>query len=179
VKEAEALFRDLGDHELRLGVVSVPNATLVAPKLVLLGVHPERVAHSLLGAFSVCGVRRNCPDCRESYHPHRLVLAEWFGNQPPPRDAGWSRGAGCGSCNGTGHKGEYLVCEFWTPTLAEREAIRKESTLSARLLREEYLHRAPGLGTRALQAAMEGWTTLEETLKVLPAEEVRSVRRAA
>src|SRR5690606_12088915 len=98
VKEAEALFRDLSDSELRLGVLAVPNATMVAPKLISLGVHPERIAQSMLGALSVCGVRQNCPDCRESYHPHKLVLAEWFGNQQPPADAGWSRGAGCDEC---------------------------------------------------------------------------------
>jgi hypothetical protein len=179
VKEAEAVFRDLSDSELRLGVLAVPNATMVAPKLISLGVHPERIAQSMLGALSVCGVRQNCPDCRESYHPHKLVLAEWFGNHQPPGDAGWSRGTGCDACNGTGHRGEFLICEVWTPTVPEREAIRKEGIPSARHLRDEYLQRAPGSGVRALQAAMEGWITLEEALKVLPAEEVRSVRRAA
>lgn len=179
VKEAEALFRDLNDAELRLGVLGVPNATMVAPKLVSLGLHPERIAESLLGALSVCGVRQNCPECRESYHPHKLVLAEWFGNHRLPADAGWARGAGCDACNGTGHRGEFLICEVWTPTVSEREAIRKEAIPSARHLRDEYLQRAPGLGVRALHAAMEGWITLEEALKVLPAEEVRSVRRTA
>lgn len=179
VKDAEALFRDLNEPELRLGVLAVPNATMTAPKLISLGVHQERIAQSLLGALAVCGVRQNCPDCRESYHPHKLVLAEWFGSHQPPADAGWSRGAGCDACNGTGHRGEHLVCEVWSPTLPEREAIRKESIPSVRHLREEYLQRSPGLGVRALHAAMEGWITLEEALKVLPAEEVRLVRRAA
>ncbi|MEZ4653892.1 MAG: hypothetical protein R3E12_09975 [Candidatus Eisenbacteria bacterium] len=179
VRDAEDLFRDLGEHELRLGVVAVPNATMVVPKLLSWGVHPERIAQSLRGTLSVCGVRRNCSECRESYHPHRLVLAEWFGNHQPPADAGWARGTGCPTCNGTGHRGEFLVCEYWCPTVNEQEAVRKDAAPSARHLREEYLQRAPGLGVRALQAAMEGWVTLEEALKVLPAEEVRSVRRAA
>ncbi|MCA9758772.1 MAG: hypothetical protein KDA27_23465 [Candidatus Eisenbacteria bacterium] len=179
-RAAESLFRDIRTGELRLAIVSAANTTLAFSRLITLGVHPERLAKELLGAVAVCSVRQNCEGCVTPYQPHKLVLAEWFGARPAPTRANWRRGTGCDLCGGTGYRGAKLVSEFWTPTESEREWMRMEGAGGAmRQFREDFLHRVTGIGFKGLQMAVDGKTTLEEVLKVLPPQEVRSVRQAA
>jgi hypothetical protein len=179
-RSAENLFRDLRGGELRLAIVSAANTTLAFSRLVTLGVHPERIATELVGAVAICAVRQNCEGCVTPYQPHKLVLAEWFGGRPAPAKASWRRGTGCDLCGGTGYREAQLVSEFWSPTSSERDWMRKDGAGGAmRQFREDLLHRVTGIGFKGLQMAVEGRTTLEEVLKVLPPQEVRSVRQAA
>ena len=179
-RSAESLFRDIRGGELRLAIVSAANTTLGFSRLITLGVHPERIAAELVGAVAVCAIRQNCDGCVTPYQPHKLVLAEWFGTRPAPGNATWRRGVGCGLCGSTGYGETQLISEFWSPTPGERDWMRKEGTGGAiRQFREGFLHRVTGIGFKGLQLATGGQTTLEEVLKVLPSQEVRSVRQAA
>lgn len=179
-RAAENLFRDIRAGELRLAIVSAPNTTLAFSRLVTLGVHPDRLATGLLGVVAVCAVRQNCETCVTPYHPHKLVLAEWFGTRSAPSGAVWRRGTGCDACGGTGYRDARLVSEFWRPTEGERDWMRAEGAGGAvRQFREDFLHRVTGIGSKGLEMAVQGRTTLEEVLKVLPPQEVRSVRQAA
>jgi len=180
-EEAVALFEDLDQRTLRLALLSSTHTAAATEELIEMGVSPEQIASSLAGALAVCAIRSNCPECTSVYTPHKLVLTEWFGTQTPPRSAKWRRGSGCAVCEGTGYLGESIVAEFWVPTDDDRKWILSQSSqaISSRRLRQELVGHTTGLGLRAFRAAIHGETTLEGILKVLPSQEVRSVRRAA
>jgi len=177
---AESVFRDVRDKELRLAIVSGPNTTQAFGRLVTLGVHADRLTEEFIGGLAVCSIRTNCQECSAEYQPHKLVLAEWFGSRPAPAKVAWSRGLGCDVCGGTGYSGEQMVAELWTPTPKDHDWLRGEAAHGmSRQFRDTLLQRLTGIGFKSLQMAIRGETTLEEVLKVLPPQEVRSVRQAA
>lgn len=179
--QAHALFGEISSRGLRMALFTAHNTTDALDRLLRLGVNADRLAADLAGVLAVCSIRRVCPECAEDHPPHKLVLLEWFGNQPPPKDARWRRGSGCAACDSTGYRGTMIVSEFWVPSEEDRQWIREqaEREMSPRKLREDLLDRLTGIGFQALRQALHGETTLEEVLKALPSQEVRAVRKTA
>jgi type II secretory ATPase GspE/PulE/Tfp pilus assembly ATPase PilB-like protein len=155
-----------------VGTIRANNATDAVAKLVDIGVDRSLIANSLAGVLAQRLVRSNCPACTGTYEPARMVLEQWFRGSPPSATA--LRGNGCEACSGTGFQGRVAVAELWSPTDEEMFWIRGD--LESGVLRERVLERIRCQGQDALEQAMEGRTTLEEALKVVPHGDVIHAR---
>ncbi len=168
----ELAFGAGGQGPLIIGTIRANNATDVVARLVELGLDESLIATSLAGVLAQRLVRSNCPSCIGPYEPPSLVLDQWFRNSPPSTTA--LRGNGCESCRGSGFQGRVAVAELWVPSAEEVLWIRGGA--EPLVLRERVLERIRCLGQDALEQAMEGRTTLEEALKVVPHGDVVHTR---
>lgn len=155
-----------------IGTIRANNATDAVARLVEVGVDRSLIANSLAGVLAQRLVRRNCPSCAGAYEPARMILEQWFRGAPPSATA--LRGNGCEACSGTGFLGRIAVAELWSPT--DEELLWIRSGLESGVLRERVLERIRCQGQDALEQAMEGRTTLEEALKVVPHGDVIHAR---
>lgn len=173
-KSAERLFRARAGRILRVAHAGADHCVGAVARVLELGVPSERVAAGIVGSLVSYPVRRNCPTCTQAYEPHLLVLSEWLGHGQAPPDAEWARGRGCPECRQSGFAGEIAASELWIPNDIERGLLAEGAP--PRRIRETMLLRTEGLGRRAFRLAMRGETTLEELLRKIPAELVRSTR---
>lgn len=153
---------------LVVATVRANNATDVIARMVDAGVDANMIASSLVAVLGQRLIRRICPDCSAPYEPPSMVLNQWFRGIPPAGKA--VRGTGCEKCNGSGFLGRVVAGELWVPS--PEESIWISEKVEARILRERVLRRVRCLGQNALEQAMEGQTTFEEILKVVPHEDV-------
>jgi type II secretory ATPase GspE/PulE/Tfp pilus assembly ATPase PilB-like protein len=165
---ATQIFTAEGNGPLILATLQAGNTTSAIRKLLTFGVTPAALAASLSGVLTQRLVRRVCPHCEQAYEPRRSVLDEWFRCEPP--FSRWRRGAGCAHCGGTGFSGRVVISELWIPTSEER--VRIAHAIDTTSLREAALQRDRCIGQDALGQAIEGRTTLEEALKIVPYEDV-------
>jgi type IV pilus assembly protein PilB len=166
---AELAFGAGTSGPLILATLRANNSTDSVTRLTDLGVDPNMVASSLSAVLGQRLVRRNCQACSQPYEPKSTVLDQWF-RGAPPSGTRMLRGKGCESCNGTGFAGRLVAAELWVPSSEEEVWISER--IEPRLLRERTLRRIRCLGQDALEQAMEGKTTFEEALKVVPHEDV-------
>jgi type IV pilus assembly protein PilB len=169
---AEIALRAAQTGHLLLSTLHTSSATSSVRRLLDLHDDPNSLAQVLIGVMAQRLVRLICPRCRESYRPDRSVLEEWF--EGPPPDVDWQHGAGCGECDNTGYKGRAALAELWVPQAHEITLINRRA--SSEELRAEALKRMPSLGEDALLRAVEGQTTLDEVLRVVPYEDVQHVK---
>ena len=160
----EIAFSQGQQGPLILGTIRANNATDAVGKLLEIGIDGAMIANSLAGVLAQRLVRRNCPACLQSYEPQGMVLDQWFRGSPPSATA--LRGMGCEKCSGSGFDGRVAVAELWVPSADE--ALWISGGVEPSVLRERVLGRIRCLGQDALEQAMEGRTTLEEVLKVVP-----------
>ncbi len=88
------------------------NAIGAATRMMVLNVNPELLASELLVVAAQRLARRLCPDCKVSYQPKDLLLADIFPHGAPS-DITFYRGVGCQKCDGLGHTGRVALGEFW------------------------------------------------------------------
>ncbi len=151
-----------------LATIRANNATDVVARMIDVDVDANMIATSLVAVLGQRLIRRNCPDCSKSYEPRSAILDQWFRGAPPPMRA--FRGTGCNTCDGSGFAGRIVAAELWVPS--PEECVWVSEKVEARLLRERVLRRIRCLGQDALEQAMDGRTTFEEALKVVPHEDV-------
>jgi type II secretory ATPase GspE/PulE/Tfp pilus assembly ATPase PilB-like protein len=168
----EIAFGAGGQGPLIIGTIRANNATDVVAKLLEIGLDGSQIANSLAGVLAQRLVRSNCPSCICPYEPPALIIEQWFRGFPPSATA--LRGSGCEACGGTGFQGRSVVAELWVPSAEEMLWIREGVEPS--ILRERVLERIRCVGQDALEQAMEGRTTLEEALKVVPHADVVHTR---
>ena len=168
----ELAFGGGGRSPLVLGTIRANNATDVVARLLEIGVDRTLIANSLAAVLAQRLVRSNCPACTGPYEPTPMVLDQWFRGAPPSTTG--LRGKGCEECSGTGFQNRVAVAELWSPSTEEALWIREG--IDAAALRTRVLGRIRCLGQDALEQAMEGRTTLEEALKVVPHGDVVHTR---
>jgi len=103
---------------LVLSTVHTNDAAGVVTRFLNMGIEPFLISSVLLASFAQRLVRTVCPDCREEYQPSEQVLKAW--GMEGIRDAHFSRGKGCFTCNSTGYKGRTGIFE----TLVNDESIQ-------------------------------------------------------
>jgi type II secretory ATPase GspE/PulE/Tfp pilus assembly ATPase PilB-like protein len=113
-----------------------------------------------------------CPRCAEpaDANPHTLELLGLDPSRVDPDKL--LHGPGCGACSQTGYQGRIGLFEVLTVTRRMRELVVERAPEGA--LRDE----AVAAGMRSMRAdgldkALAGRTTLEEVLRVTPAEQGR------
>ena len=172
-RDACELAFGAGEHGPKiLGTIRANNATDAVARLLEIGIDRTLISNSLTAVLAQRLVRGNCPACTGPYEPSPMVLDQWFRGAPPSTTG--LRGSGCEACSGTGFQSRIAVAELWSPSTEERLWIREG--IDAATLRERVLERIRCLGQDALEQAMEGRTTLEEALKVVPHGDVVHTR---
>jgi type IV pilus assembly protein PilB len=159
-----ALQASLTGH-LVLTTLHTNDTVSAITRLVDMGVDPFLVASSLSLVVAQRLVRRPCAECAAPCTPSSRTLS-LLGLQPEDlAQATPRRGAGCGSCGGTGYRGRTGVFEVLPVTAALRRVLLTTPTVHAvgAAARE---HGMTTLRASALSAAHRGETTYEEVLRV-------------
>jgi type II secretory ATPase GspE/PulE/Tfp pilus assembly ATPase PilB-like protein len=161
---ASAALRAAQTGHLVLSTLHTTDSVRTVSRLRTLGVDPDLIAGTLLGAVSQRLVRRLCPHCRQEApaderETARLRLA--------PGDGPFFRAPGCDACGGRGYKGRIGVYELFAMD-ADLADMASEGAPVHRL-REAAL--AKGMKTLlddALAKARAGITSLAEVLRTVP-----------
>ncbi len=144
-------------------------------RLTNIGVEPYLVNTTLLAAAAQRLVRVLCPYCKEGAEPTEeerekiLPILPRLGRNPEDRILIY-RARGCKFCNNLGYKGRTAIVEIMvmTPTLREMAARgASHMELKSQAMRE-------GMTTLyedGVRKVLEGITTMEEVLRVVPPEE--------
>ena len=173
IRDAETALtavRAAGSGHLVLSTLHAPVASAAVHSLLRLGVHPYLLSNSLIGVVAQRLIRTLCPACKETYEVPAPRLFEGVRQWLQPGQGEVLCGAsGCPACFGTGYAGRTGVFEMLAVTPAIRELIDDSAPLAAirkKAVEEgmiEFRHAA------VLKVA-HGLTTIEEVVRVLPAE---------
>ena len=134
-------------------------------RLTDMGVQSFLVASSVMAVMAQRLVRRVCEKCAETYTPTPSDLTEFEISDEQLATAKFRRGKGCNACSHTGYRGRRAVFELMTMNGTLREmTFRNEPTQALR--RQARLFGMKTLADDALEAALEGVTTLAEVHKL-------------
>jgi len=164
---ASAALRAAQTGHLVLSTLHTTDSVRTVSRLRTLGVDPDLIAGTLLGAVSQRLVRRLCPHCREEAPRDETAEREAARLRLAPGDGPFFRARGCEACGGQGYKGRMGVYELF-PMDAELADLVAAGAPVHRL-REEALAR--GMRTLlddALAKARAGVTSLAEVLRTVP-----------
>ncbi|MEW7834443.1 ATPase, T2SS/T4P/T4SS family [Acinetobacter baumannii] len=132
-----------------------------------LGVQPFLTAATILGVLAQRLVRKLCPNCKQQTH---INEDEWqhltfdYIMEMPEKVY---RAVGCEECRHTGYKGRIGIYEFMPVSLELKHLISSHATLNElrSQAKKESVEPLRIAGTRKV---VEGLTTLEEVLRVVP-----------
>ncbi len=161
-KTAGMAVRAAMTGHLVLSTVHANDALSVIARLRDMGVTPDLLATTLLGATAQRLVRKICPYCESRYRPDPTLLAR-YGLDP---DREYARGTGCPACRQRGYLGRTAVTEILAVSEECRRLIAEGKSLGdfIGLLKEEGF-RSMRFG--AAQKIAAGETTVEEAERVL------------
>ena len=155
---------------LVLSTLHTNDAPSAVGRLLDMGIEPYLITSSLTMVVAQRLARVPCPRCAEpaDANPHTLELLGLDPSRVDPDKL--LHGPGCGACSQTGYQGRIGLFEVLTVTRRMRELVVERAPEGA--LRDE----AVAAGMRSMRAdgldkAMAGRTTLEEVLRVTPAEQ--------
>ena len=135
-------------------------------RLINMEIEPFMLASSILGVMGLRLLRRVCPGCAQPYEPTPSQLKLIPEAMRP--QAQFRRGVGCDQCNQTGYAGRVPVSELLVVSEPFREAVLKKVPTSA--LEEIAIQQGMRtLWQNGLLRAIEGQTTLDETVRVVAA----------
>ncbi|MGA3267898.1 MAG: GspE/PulE family protein [Verrucomicrobiota bacterium] len=136
-------------------------------RLINMDIEPFLLASSVLGVMGLRLVRSNCKQCAEPYTPEasqlRVIPDELVAQ------AQFRHGTGCEHCTQTGFAGRLPVTELLIVDEPFREAVLKKMQTSA-LADIAIQQGMRTLWQNGLAHAINGQTSLEETIRVLAAD---------
>lgn len=153
---------------LVISTVHAGSTAGVFARLINMSIEPFLLASSVSGVLGLRLIRRNCTTCAEPYQPDPALLR--FVPPELASQATFRRGTGCPACNDTGFIGRTALCEIMVIDDAVRASILDK--LPTRRLQE--LARSRGMTTlweSGIRRVLDGETSLEEILRVVPADE--------
>ncbi len=151
---------------LVLSTLHTNDAPSTIDRLINMGVEPFLLTSSINLIAAQRLVRRICDKCKEPIEvtPQALInlgvdASEAAGGFPT------FRGRGCNSCNDTGYRGRLAINEILVMHESLKELILKSAS-AADLKREAVKLGMSTLRMSALQKVRDGFTTIEETIRV-------------
>ena len=151
---------------LVLSTLHTNDAPSTIDRLINMGVEPFLLTSSINLIAAQRLVRRICDKCKEPIEvaPEALInlgvdASEAAGGFPT------FRGRGCNNCNGTGYRGRLAIYEILVMHEGLKELILKSAS-AADLKREAVKSGMSTLRMSALQKVRDGFTTIEETIRV-------------
>lgn len=138
-------------------------------RLVNMGVEPFLLSSTLQAVLGQCLVRLVCGHCREEYRPSAEDLRRLGVDPGRRKEHTFTRGGGCERCGGTGYRSRTGLFELLELTpgivrLVERGA--STAGIHKRALEEGML----SVREHGWHRAINGETTVEEVLRVVPGE---------
>ncbi|MGL4854953.1 MAG: GspE/PulE family protein, partial [Lentisphaeria bacterium] len=133
-------------------------------RLADMGVEPFLITSSLVAVLAQRLVRKICKHCRSSYVPNDKDLKSLGINRSYIGDNSFYYGKGCDHCNGTGYSGRRGIYELLIMTDGIRELVYQKAP-SAVLSEKARSEGMRTLREDAIQAILQGDTTIEEVLK--------------
>ncbi len=134
-------------------------------RLIDMGVPAYLVASSVVAIMAQRLVRVVCQKCKQPYNPSEATLQTAGVTPEMLARASFSRGKGCGNCQGSGYRGRLGIYELMLMSSKVRELTFNEAPT-------EHVRRAAqseGMRTLywdGLEKAVNGITTLEEVFRV-------------
>jgi type IV pilus assembly protein PilB len=151
---------------LVLSTLHTNDAPSTIDRLINMGVEPFLLTSSINLIAAQRLVRRICDKCKEPIEvaPEALInlgvdASEAAGGFPT------FRGRGCNNCNETGYRGRLAIYEILVMHEGLKELILKSAS-AADLKREAVKMGMSTLRMSALQKVRDGYTTIEETIRV-------------
>ena len=151
---------------LVLSTLHTNDAPSTVDRLINMGVEPFLLTSSINLIAAQRLVRRICDKCKEPIEvtPEALInlgvdASEAAGGFPT------FRGRGCNNCNATGYRGRLAIYEILVMHEGLKELILKSAS-AADLKREAVKLGMSTLRMSALQKVRDGFTTIEETIRV-------------
>ncbi len=159
---AEMAVRSALTGHLFLSTLHTNDALSTLYRLKDLGVTPDLLSSSLLGATAQRLVRKICPYCREEYQPPPELLDYYA----LPKEGPYFRGKGCEACGGRGYLGRTVVTEIFRVSERIKGLIAEDASLLriAEAAREEGMR---FLRDSAREKVLQGITTVEEIRRVV------------
>jgi len=166
---AVTAVRAANTGNLVLATTHATRASRAIETMLYLGVHPYFLAVALRGVMAQVLVKRICPDCRSPLPDTADMIVE-----PEVRrrlgegaEARLFIGAGCDNCYGTGYRGQIALFEQFLPDQNVKQLIldrRPAVEIDQAIAKAEMLT----LEQSGKLAALQGLTTMEELVRVLP-----------
>jgi type IV pilus assembly protein PilB len=150
---------------LVLSTLHTNDAPGAITRLIDMGMEPFLISSSLVLAAAQRLVRRNCPECQESYRVPQQVLDRAQFHVEPGEEVVLSKGKGCKRCNDTGYKGRVALLEGLMVSEDIQDLIMA-STSAGEIKRKAIECGMLTLRQVGLRKAMAKKTTLEEVLRV-------------
>jgi type II secretory ATPase GspE/PulE/Tfp pilus assembly ATPase PilB-like protein len=154
---------------LVLATTHATRASRAVETMLSLGVHPYFLAVSLRGVIAQVLVKRICPACKTALpETADMIVDERIKQHLPGGDPTCLyQGSGCPECFGTGYRGRMGLFELFVPSETARDMILRRA--SANELEQAMVQ----TNTLTLEevgklAALNGQTTMEEMVNILP-----------
>jgi type IV pilus assembly protein PilB len=162
LETAEMAIRSALTGHLVFSTLHTNESVGTITRLINMGIEPFLVSASLNLAVAQRLVRRICPECKESYHPNKVMLSSL--SLTEEEGILFHRGKGCSTCKGTGYFGRVALCEM----LEMRQPVRNLVLNGAD--GEQIKQTAIELEMRTLrgngiQKVVDGVTTIEEVMR--------------
>src|SRR5881398_1651794 len=133
-------------------------------RLIDMGVEPFLISSTIEAVLGQRLLRSICPNCRSTYEPNDVVLAELEIARKDIGDRKFFYGKGCDSCNNTGYKGRKGIYELMKITDPLRELVNERAPTV--ILKQKAVEL--GMVTMrqdGLRSIFAGHTTIEEVLR--------------
>lgn len=163
---AETAVRAALTGHLVFTTLHTNDAVGAIPRIKDIGPDPALISDALLGVVAQRLVRRICPHCAVPHQPQAEEL-QLLGLVAGEVDLStWRRGKGCAACFDSGYLGREAIVEVLDIDDRIRELIYDGtmSQLHKYLQQNEF----PSFGIAAREKVIQGITTVEEALRVLP-----------
>jgi type II secretory ATPase GspE/PulE/Tfp pilus assembly ATPase PilB-like protein len=163
---AETAIRAALTGHLVLTTLHTNDAIGAIPRLKDLSLDTGLIADALLGVVAQRLVRKNCPNCSESYHPRAEDLELLGLAIEDAHITNWKKGKGCKKCFNSGYLGREAVVELLNVDDTVRQIIYEGSLHELK----HYLHNIEYdcFRVSAIEKVTKGITTIEEIKRVLP-----------
>ena len=132
-----------------------------------LGVQPFLTAATILGVLAQRLVRKLCPHCKQESFLNEQEWQHLATDYPLPRPEFVFNAVGCEECRHTGYKGRIGIYEFMPLSLATKQLIGADANLN-QLRQQAKKEGVEPLRIAGARKILEGVTTLEEVLRVVP-----------
>lgn len=132
-----------------------------------LGVQPFLTAATILGVLAQRLVRKLCPHCKQESFLNEQEWQHLAADYPLPRPEFVFKAVGCEECRHTGYKGRIGIYEFMPLSLETKQLIGADANLN-KLRQQAKKEGVEPLRIAGARKILEGVTTLEEVLRVVP-----------
>lgn len=132
-----------------------------------LGVQPFLTAATILGVLAQRLVRKLCPHCKVEGFMDEQEWQHLAADYPLARPEFVFRPVGCEECRHTGYKGRIGIYEFMPLSLVTKQLIGADANLNQLRVQAKKEGVEP-LRIAGARKVIEGVTTLEEVLRVVP-----------